>query len=234
MKTAALFEYGFALDSYHKEYALVIDPELVFYSYLGGTGPESAEGIAVDKSGNIYVTGSSGSSNFPIFNALYPTMNVTGDIFVTKINPSGTAILYSSFLGGSSSESANSIAVDSSGNAYLTGSTFSSDYPIQNALYPNLNGGGDAFATKINSTGTSLIYSTYIGGLSFEYGYDVAVDEFNCAVVTGMTKSYDFPIKNALYPNIYGDSDYFVIKFTANGTDLVFGTYLGPGHSPMI
>lgn len=231
LETAAFFEYSFALASYQKEYALVIDPELVFYTYLGGSSSESAEGIAVDKSGNIYVTGSTGSSNFPTFNALYPTMYGTYDIFVTKINPSGTAILYSTYIGGSSSESANSIAVDSSGNAYLTGSTFSSDYPIQNALYPNLNGGGDAFVTKINATGTSLIYSTYIGGSSFEYGYDLAVDESNCAVVTGVTKSHNFPIKNALYPDLYGDSDYFVIKFNADGSDLVFGTYLGGSGS---
>jgi hypothetical protein len=158
---------GFQLATYDHHNAVTIDPSLAYSTYLGVSNGDAGFGIAVDSSGNAYVTGITNSSNFPITaGALQPTFGGgSTDAFVTKLNSTGSVLLYSTYLGGSNGNGGEGIAVDSSGNAYVIGNTFSSDFPITSgALQPTLGGGEDAFVSKLNSTGSALLYSTYLGG----------------------------------------------------------------------
>ena len=206
---------------------------LVYSTYLGGGGNDGPEGIAVDSSGNAYVTGSTDSTNFPTMNPLQPTFGgplggvVGADAFVTKLNASGSALVYSTYLGGSGNDGANAIAVDSSGNAYVTGSTSSTDFPTMNPLQPANGGNGDAFVTKLNASGSALVYSTYLGGSLDDLGHDIAVDSSGNTYLMGMTSSTNFPVMNPLQPTLGGSYDAFVAKLNASGSALVYSTYLG-------
>jgi RHS repeat-associated protein len=229
---------GIALASYDTGRALVIDPVVVYSTYLGGSGLESygsANGhlasIAVDGAGNAYVTGNTYSTDFPAVNARYPSYGGGGydDAFVTKFNQQGQGPVYSTYLGGNSSDFGYGIAVDRAGNAYVTGSTSSTDFPTVNAHYPNYGGGSDAFVTKLDPQGQGPIYSTFLGGSSYDGGKGIAVDGIGNASVTGSTLSFDFPTVNARYPNcncVYG-TDAFVTKLDPQGHGPVFSTYLG-------
>ncbi len=223
------FTCGFKIASYDNLKKLIIDPVLVYSTYLEGSGATSGCGIAVDSSGNAYVTGGTNSIDFPVKNPLYPNQHGYGDAFVTKINPSGTALVYSTYLGGSGDDSGSAIAVDSAGNAYVTGATYSTDFPVKNALYPNLRGSSNAFVTKINPSGTALVYSTYLGGSKYDSGSGIAVDSSGNAYVTGQTGSTDFPVKTPLYPNLRAGTNAFVAMINSSGTVLVYSTYLGGG-----
>ena len=216
---------------------------LVYSTYLGGTGQDHGVGIAVDSSGNAYVTGSTQSSDFPVVNA-FQSANGEGaghsSVFVTKFNPSGSALVYSTYLGGSgcningSSGTGNddgfAIAIDSSGNAYITGSTSSSNFPTMNALQPTFGGtcgGINGFVTKFNASGSALVYSTYLGGAGVNSGNGIAVDSSGDAYVTGQTNSTNFPTMNPLQPTLGGAYNAFVTELNAAGSALVFSTYLG-------
>ena len=205
---------------------------LLYSTYLGGSGDDSGFGIAVDSAGNAYVTGDTSSTNFPTANALQPTLGGTADAFVTKLNAAGSTLLYSTYLGGSSGDQGLGIAVDSAGNAYVTGGTNSTNFPTVNALQPTTGDTADAFVTKLNAAGSTLLYSTYLGGSSGDQGYDIAVDSAGNAYVTGFTSSTNFPIANALQPTFGGgtiiySSDAFVTKLNAAGSTLLYSTYLG-------
>ena len=208
---------------------------LVYSSYLGGIFDDYGSGIAVDASGNVYVTGYTSSSNFPTANALQPTHSGgLTDVFITKINASGAALLYSTYLGGDQSLQASSdnigygIAVDAQGNAYVTGFTTAQNFPTANALQPALAGIQNAFITKINASGSALVYSTYLGGSLSEVGKAIGVDASGNAAVIGTTSSPDFPTRNALQTTYGGGiTDAFVAKVSASGTALVYSTYLG-------
>ncbi len=226
--------YGFDVASYDTDYPLVIDPVLVYATYLGGSVQESAQGIAVDGVGNAYVTGNTNSTNFPMANPLQATLDVDYDAFVTKLNASGTALVYSTYLGGNTSEMGGSsaeqgirIAVDGVGNAYVTGYTNSTNFPTANAVQPAPGGGTDAFVTKLNASGTALIYSTYLGGSSPEIGHGIVVDGAGNAYVAGVTMSTNFPTANPLQAALDGTHDAFVTKLNASGTALIYSTYLG-------
>ena len=158
------FAYGFDVASYNKKYALIIDPVLAYSTYLGGVHAEYGLGIAVDTSGNAYVTGGTRSTDFPTFFPLQGTYREYEDAFVTKIDNSGTRMVYSTYLGGSAWDYCNDIAVDTSGNAYVTGYTISTDFPTVSPIQGTHAGTKDAFVAKINSSGSSLVYSTYLGG----------------------------------------------------------------------
>ena len=195
---------------------------LLYSTYLGGSGADYGRSIAADTAGNAYVTGSTGSDDFPVLNGLQPALRGQQNAFVTKFSASGT-LLYSSYLGGSNADYGTSIAADSAGNAYVTGTTSSADFPVLNAFQPALRGG--AFVTKLRPGG-ALLYSTYLRGSSGASGSGIAADAAGNAYVTGYTYSDDFPTLNALQPTRRGYMDAFVTKLSASGA-LLYSTYLG-------
>ena len=206
--------------------------ELLFSTYLGGSGNEIGNGIAVDGSGNIYVAGHTQSENFPAVNGLPSTISPTdfsGSAFVTKLNPAAPSYVFSTYLGGSKSDEAHSIAIDQAANVYVTGNTNSADFPLANAFQSTIGDSfnGDAFVTKLNSNG-SLSYSTFLGGSNSDTGFGIAVDVSGNAYVTGVTRSNNFPTANPIQAT-YGGSlnDAFVTKLNAQGSALVYSTYLG-------
>jgi hypothetical protein len=238
-------QVAFQMDGYDPHRALVIDPVLVYSTYLGGSGNDGGSSIAVDITGNAYFTGGTGSIDFPTANAFQPALGAGGiaggDAFVGKLNAAGSALVYSTYLGGSGGEGGSGIAVDTAGNAYLTGLTSSPDFPTANPLQPGLGGGDDAFVTKLNASGSALVYSTFLGGSDDESGNGIAVDPGGNAYVTGVTGSNDFPTANPLQPvfaasNGCGDQrpfpcpDGFVAKLNPAGGTLVYATFLR-GHS---
>jgi hypothetical protein len=190
---------------------------LSYSTYLGGTATDGGEIIAVDGSGNAYVAGETNSSNFPTLNP-YQTLQGSTDVFVTKLSSSGNGVIYSTYLGGGNDDYGYGIAVDDSGSAYVTGRTNSSDFPTLNPFqthqesYFNTE---DVFVTKLSSTGNSLIYSTYLGGESWDEGSCIAVDASGNAYVIGNTGSSNFPTLNPYqtYQNTW-ESDVFVTKLT--------------------
>src|SRR5207302_3833070 len=156
---------------------------------------DTAEGIAVDASGNAYVTGPATSVDFPITaGAFQTTLRGSGDAFVTKLNPSGSALVYSTYLGGSGADGADAIAVDTVGNAYVAGVTGSIDFPTTlGAFQTTLRGDSDAFVTKLSPSGSALIYSTYLGGSSSEHGLGIAVDAAGNAFRSDEPRAADAP-----------------------------------------
>jgi Beta-propeller repeat len=242
----------FDIGDYDRSKPLVIDPALVYSTYLGGSGGDFGTGIAVDASLNAYVTGFTGSTDFPTANALQPMFpGVRNTVFVTKINSSGSALLYSTYLGGKLSVGGSGvgdfgagIAVDASGNVYVTGTANTSDFPTANALQatspvcppptppdscsPNA---GSGFVTKINASGSALVYSTYLGGTANDFCKGIAVDRDGNAYVTGGAQSGDFPTVNALQSTLGSGAitNGFVSKINASGSAFVYSTYLGGG-----
>ncbi len=205
---------------------------LVYSTYLGGIEDDIGLGIAVDSTGSAHVTGYTFSFDFPTTPGAFQTVCSgpcyrDADAFVTKINPEGSALVYSTYLGGSGHDVGNCIAVDSVGDAYVAGFTLSTDFPTRNPLQPANGGGYDAFVSKINPAGSTLMYSTYLGGSGDDGGYGIAVDNADNAYVTGRTISADFPTKNPLQADYGGISDAFVAKINAAGSALVYSTYLG-------
>ncbi|HET9407908.1 MAG TPA: SBBP repeat-containing protein [Candidatus Sulfotelmatobacter sp.] len=199
---------------------------LIYSTYLGGNSFDRGMGVAVDSLGNVYVTGETDSTDFPLQNALQPKFSGgANDAFVTKINPSGSSLIYSTYLGGSNGDNfGNGIAADSSGNAYVAGFTNTADFPLKNPLQSSpVNG----FVTKINASGSALVYSTYLGGNGSDSASAIAVDSAGNAYVAGTTDSSDFPLKNALQPSSTGFPDAFVTKLNPTGDGLVYSTYLG-------
>ncbi len=200
---------------------------IVWCTYLGGSGDDRALGVAVDPSNNVYVTGYTQSSNFPLLGALQTKLLGSRSAFVTKLNSTGTAILYSTYLGGSNHDQGNAIAVDTTGAAYITGDAYSTNFPVTNAFQKNFGGQQDAFITKLNPAGTALVFSTYIGGNAADHGAAVAVDAAHNVYITGSTNSSNFPVSGATQSKIGGGQDAFVAELNATGTALIFGTYIG-------
>ncbi len=211
---------------------LIIDP-LLHSTFLGGLSDEEAYSIAVDASGSAYVTGYTNSTDFPTTpGAFNTTLDGFYDVFVTKLDPTGSGIVYSSYLGGSDNEGwQESIAVDASGSAYVTGYTSSTDFPTTpGAFDTTFDGGGDAFVTKLNATGSGLVYSTFLGGGSDDWGASIAVDATGSAYVTGYTFSTDFPTTPGAFDTSYnGGGDAFVAKLNATGSGRIYSTFLGGG-----
>src|ERR1700682_728726 len=207
---------------------------LVYSTYLGGSNFDLGYGIAVDNLGNAYVTGYTCSSNFPTTPLAFQTaLQSFCDAFVTKLNPAGSAPLYSTYLGGNSADFGQGIAVDSTGSAYVTGYTYSSNFPTTpGAFQTTFAGGYHAFVTKLNPTGTApLVYSTYLGGNSTDVGQGIAVDSAGNAYVTGVTCSTNFPTTPGAFQTANasgGCTDAFVTKLNPVGSaPLVYSTYLG-------
>src|SRR5205807_1932101 len=203
---------------------------LVYSTYLGGSNGDSGNGLAIDSSGAVYVTGSTGSTNFPTKNPIQASLGAGSFLngFVTKINPAGSALVYSTYLGGSGIDLGTGIAVDSAGAAYVTGEAGSQNFPRANAFQNTFGGGAnDGFVSKLNAAGSALVYSTYLGGSSNDTARSVAVDSSGSAYVTGSTQSSNFPTMNPLQANRLGFSNAFVTKFNPAGNTLAYSTYLG-------
>ncbi len=200
---------------------------LVYSTYLGGNNTDHPEGIAVDASGNAYVTGNTNSTNFPTANPLRPALSGPLDAFVTMLNAAGNALAYSTYFGGSNLESGYSIAVDAGGNAYVVGGTSSTDFPTVNPLQQAFGGNVDVFVTKLNATGSALVFSTYLGGGNQDIGHSIAVDAAGNAYLTGTTTSTNFPIARASQAAISGVRDAIVVKLNSAGSALVYSSYLG-------
>jgi hypothetical protein len=225
---------------------------LVYSTYLGGSAADGAAAIALDASGNAYIGGDTNSVDFPLVNPFQAVnhVSVNGSTastgFVAKLNAAGSALAYSSYLGGSAFDVVDAIAVDNSGSAYVAGGTVSTDFPtVQPFQSTNRaatgRGGGNAFVAKINSTGDALVYSTYLGGSGGGNGYlgdgaqAIAVDSSGDAFVAGRTSSTDFPTVDAVQSTnkatAIGASNAFVSELNAAGNGLVFSTYLGGSGS---
>jgi hypothetical protein len=225
-------QVGFAVGAYDASRPLIIDPVLSYSTYLGGSGGDSGLGIAVDGAGNAYLTGRTTSTDFPTANPIQAALSGDGDAFVAKLNASGTALAYSTYLGGSGFEEGTGIATDGAGNAYLTGLTSSTNFPTADPLQAAYGGGlFDAFVAKLNASGTALAYSTYLGGSGDDEGNGIAVDSAGNAYLTGHTTSTDFPTINPLQAANGGGRDAFVAKVNASGAALVYSTYLGGNAS---
>ncbi|AGY59189.1 SBBP repeat-containing protein [Gloeobacter kilaueensis] len=224
---------GFAVQGRRQDRTLIIDPVLSYSTYLGGDSDEYGYAVAVDGGGNAYVTGQTASTNFPSISGSLQTQSSGGiDTYVAKLNAAGTALVYSTYLGGGNADYGRSIAVDNAGNAYVTGFTNSTNFPTTpGALQTQSISGGfyfDAFVAKLNAAGAALVYSTYLGGRYDEFNYDVAVDDAGNAYVTGYTSSDNFPTTpGALQAQSAGSYDTYVAKLNASGTALVYSTYLG-------
>jgi uncharacterized repeat protein (TIGR01451 family) len=232
----------FQVGSYDATRPLVIDPVLVYSTYVGGTGQDFALDIAVDTTGSAYIVGNTVSTDFPVASAVQPTCTPLeqpsyapcDDMFVTKLSPDGTAVEYSTYVGGGGGDIGTGIAVDGLGNAYVTGITQSLDFPILSAIQPDFRGTPgffEAFVAKLDSAGSGLVYSTYLGGSGEERGNAIAVDGQGSAYVTGITSSSDFPTAGPLQPAPRGGMDAFVAKLMPNGAGLAYSTFLGgQGH----
>ncbi len=204
---------------------------LVYSTYLGGSAGEEGHGIAVDAAGSAYITGGTESTDFPTANPLQAAhAGGSWDAFVTKLNASGSARVYSTYLGGAGSEFGHGIATDASGNAFVGGATSSANFPTLNPLQPASAGGTDAFVTKLNASGSALVYSTYLGGAGIDRVWNsggLAVDAAGNAVVTGETQSANFPVATPVQPAPGGGRDAFAAQLNASGSALLFSTYLG-------
>jgi hypothetical protein len=200
---------------------------LIYSTYLGGSGQDNATAIAVDSAGNAYVAGFTDSPNFPVKNAFQPSLKGRLNAFLTKFDPAGS-VVYSTYLGGSLGDLASGIAVDSSGNAYVAGVTISLDFPVAGPAQMSLGGASNAFVAKLSPDGSRLIYSTYLGGRDTDGAAGISVDSTGQAYITGVTSSRNFPTVNA-FRSAHGGGffDAFVAKLNAAGNQFLYSTYLG-------
>jgi Beta-propeller repeat len=250
---------GLRLGRYDRDRALVIDPALVYSTFLGGSvDPNSSalfggfpNAIAVDAVGNAYVTGQALSTSFPVTTGAFQTTDPGAatqgyPAFVTKLNASGTALIYSTYLGGSAFDQGNAIAVDAAGDAYVAGATSSTDFPVTPGAFQTSNngaahGGNSSFITQLNATGTALVYSTYLGGSAGNTAYAIALDTTGDTYVAGQTSSTDFPVTPGalqVQNNAAGlpkgfEFNAFVTKLNPAGAALVYSTYLGGSGEPV-
>src|SRR5437660_872176 len=234
-------QVAFEVAAYDATMPLIIDPVLAYSTYLGGFGEDEGRAIAADPNCSIncsaYTTGTTNSLNFPTITGAFQTIPGSiffNDVFVTKLNVTGTALVYSTYLGVGGGERGNAIAVDKDGNAYVTGETNSVDFPTTLGAVQTTFGGSfsDAFVTKLNATGSALVYSTYLGGDGDDVGSGIAADALFIAYVTVATSLAHFATTTSAFmtsPLVGVFNDAFVTKLNATGTAVVYSTYLGGG-----
>jgi hypothetical protein len=235
-------QVGFQVAEYDTSKPLVIDPVLKYSTYLGGSGDDFGgflDSVAVDPRGNAYIIGQTNSIDFPTTTGALQTtfagigdVFFTGDAFVAKLNAAGTALVYSTYLGGTADELGKSIAVDPAGNAYLAGDTFSTDFPTMNPIQAANGGGFDSFLAKLNPAGDALVYSTYLGGSDWDIDPMIDIDPSGNLYAQGFTFSTDFPTTTGAFQATCascsnGLPDTYVAKLNAAGNALVYSTYLG-------
>lgn len=231
-------EVAFEVSGYDASAPLVIDPVLIYSTSLGNGVATAGHGIAVDSDGNAYATGETVSTNFPITQGAFQRTlrggtSDEGDVFVAKLNAAGTALVYSTYLGGTGADAGTGIAVDAAGNAYVTGVTVSTDFPATAGAFQTASGGAvSAFIAKLNATGTALVYSTYLGGKGGAAAASIAVDPAGGAYLTGIAKAGFPTTPEAFQPTFggggpFGEGDAFVTKLDPTGRALAYSTYLG-------
>ena len=224
----------FSLSDYRSDHVLVVDPVLEFSRFFGGSGEEEVIGITSDRDGNIYITGGSSSPDLPITmgSLPYPASMFAAEgnrlAFIAKLDVTGTKLLYMTYLGGSKTSTSHFIRVDAQGYAYVAGRTEADDFPVLNAYQSRYAGGSDdVFVSKLSPDGSTLIYSTYIGGSEYDQGRSLGLDSNGSVYVTGRTDSTNYPVVKPIIANYAGEQDGFVSKLSADGTQLVYSTYLG-------
>ena len=223
---------GFSVKNVDPSLPLVIDPasDLIYSTFLGGSGDENGGSIAVDASGCSYVIASTSSSDFPTTTGAFDRLYNNSEVFVTKLNPSGSGLEYSTFIGGTGSDMGISIAVDTLGCAYVAG-LGSAGFPTTLGAFDRSK--GSIFVAKLNSSGSELVYSTLLGGTTgWDYLGGMAVDSFGCVYVTGVADSSDFPTTPGAFDRSYNGSgtywgDVFVSKLNSSGSGLEYSTFLG-------
>jgi len=230
-------DLSFAIDHYDAQQILVIDPVLEYSTYLGGRKDDYANAIAVDDFGYAYITGTTSSSDFPVTpGVLQVKAKKRANAFVTKIDPASSTLIYTTYLGGGQDDRGLGIAVDTVGNVYVAGTTYSKDFPVtQGVLQPFLRGNADTFVTKLDSMGAALIYSTYLGGscrsgsMTTDVPAGIRIDGAGNAYVAGYTSCRDFPTTLGAYQVGFagGAIDAFVTKLNPAGSALIYSTYLG-------
>ncbi len=227
------------LGDYDRTRDLVVDPVMSFATYLGGRGEDAANAVALDSSGNIYVTGFTASIDFPTSIGAYRVaLNAnTNDVFVTKLNPTGSAVLYSTYIGGSNLDMANAIQVDAGGNAYVGGFTQSTDFPTVVGSYQTAANNSHVFISKLNPTGTALVYSTYLGNNNYSDSLNgLAVDPSGSVYEVGATYG-SIPATTGAYSTVMnrgattGSTDAYIVKLSPAGDRLTYSTYLGGSYT---
>ncbi|HEY7539611.1 MAG TPA: CFI-box-CTERM domain-containing protein [Methylomirabilota bacterium] len=226
---------AFRIGAYDRREALVIDPTVALATYVGGSGTDQAFAIALGNDGSVFVTGNTTSVNFPTtVGSLAPSARGGVDAFVVRLDGMFASSLYSTFIGGSGDDAGRGIAVDTLGNAYVTGFTTSPDFPTTPGSFQSTRPAGeaagvaDAFVVKLNPQGSALVYGTYLGGTASDVGLAIALDTTGTAYVTGGTLSADFPATlGAAQPTPGGDRDAFVARLSSAGTVLLFSTFVG-------
>ncbi len=211
---------------YNRNAALTVDPVLIFSTYLGGPAFNAIYGAAGDAAGNLYLAGETASGS--LSSSSVPARS-SPDAFVAKLNSAGSQLLYTVYLGGSATDSAKAVAIDASGNAYVTGVTASTDFPATSgALSTHNSGTQNAFVSKLDPNGR-LLYSTLLGGEKSDTGFSIAVDAGGNAYVAGQTESTAFPVTSGTFQpsNAGGLADCFVSKLNPAGSGLVYSTFLG-------
>ncbi|MCC7429235.1 SBBP repeat-containing protein [bacterium] len=207
---------------------------LVYSTFIGGTCDETGNSLTIDGNENCYVTGYTYSNSFPATSGAYDTLFSGGvfyDVFVLKLNSSGSTIIYSTFIGEENDDVGNSLSIDVNGNSYITGYTYSSNFPTTVGAYDtSFNGGNyDAFLTKLNSNGSTLVYSTFLGSYNYDLSSSISINLSGNSCVTGYTYSNSFPTTVGAYDTSFngGNYDVFVTKLNPNGSTLVYSTFLG-------
>ena len=218
-------QVSFELGNYDRSRELVIDPSVSYATYLGGLAEDDGHAIAVDGSGNAWVTGQTKSANFPTKNPLNAANTGSFDVFVTELSATG-ALVYSTYIGGLNDDSGNAIALDASGNVFVAGGTQSSGFPTKGPFQSTLKGATNAFVLELSSTGSTLMYSTFLGGTGSDVANGLALDSAGNAYVAGATTSTDFPFKNQIALETSGG---FVTALNSTGNGLIYSTYLGAG-----
>jgi Beta-propeller repeat/Cep192 domain 4/Abnormal spindle-like microcephaly-assoc'd, ASPM-SPD-2-Hydin len=223
---------AFQLSEYDGSKPLVIDPVLIYSTYLGGTGNDNPKGIAVDSNGNVYLAGYTDSADFPLA-TLGSLPAGSPHVFVAKLDATGSNLVYADYLGGNSQDYGYAIVLDGANDVYVTGSTASSDFPMVNPYQGTYPGAFNTFLSKISPDGSSLLYSTYLGGNAADIPASIGIDNVGEIVIGGYTSSTNFPVANAYQPTVspnqggfYGNYG-FLTKFTPDGSSLVYSTYLG-------
>ncbi|NIN35066.1 MAG: hypothetical protein GTN53_27740, partial [Candidatus Aminicenantes bacterium] len=226
--------YGFKVGLYDKNYELIIDPMVIAYSsYLGGSDCDEVWGMTLDSTGAVYAVGDTLSPDFPLQSPYQSTLQGEGDGFISKLSPDGKSLVFSTFLGGESYDTTHAVALDNSGNVVVGGITDSSGFPTVNPFQGSLSGTVDGFISMLSPDGSTLLYSTYLGGSDFDKVNDIAVSGSGEVYAAGETTSNDFPLQDAVQTTWGGDCDAFVVKFMASGASLVFSTYLGGTEADM-